>query len=214
MTRRVDALSSEGYTVVMSDSDPPENASDSTPPPSPSTDGGRDAGARDAGARDKDSRRRRLEGVIPEIIKRAVELGVEKARESPDNLRQFVGDMKLPKEVGHYVFQQIDETKNGLFRVVAKEIRDFLEHTNFAGEVQKLLTTVQFEVNTTIRFTPNDGKDKPADDDANEDGEPGGEDDEGAAPSTAREERTTSLPKPEVKTNVHVRRDERRRRSR
>ena len=102
--------------------------------------------------------RARLESVIPEILKRAVEIGVEKARESPDDVKQFVHDLKVPKELAHYLFQQIDDTKNGLFRVVAKEIRDFLEHTNFAGEVQKLLTTVQFEVNTTIRFTPNDGR--------------------------------------------------------
>ncbi len=146
------------------------------------------------------SRRRRLEGVIPEIVRRAVEIGVEKAQEAPDNLKQFVGDLKLPKEIAHVVFQQIDETKNGLFRVVAKEIRDFLEHTNFAGEMQKLLTTVQFEVNTTIRFTPNDGRDRdskrPSADDEDID-----ESDDGA--SSERQ----PLPKPEVKTAVHMTRE-------
>src|SRR5918912_3224196 len=108
-------------------------------------------------------KRRRLEGVIPELLKRAIEIGVDKATDAPESLKHFVGDLKLPKEIAHYLLTQIDETKNGLFRVVAKEIRDFLEHTNFAGEVQKLLTTVQFEVNTTIRFTPNDGKAKKKD---------------------------------------------------
>lgn len=195
----------------------------------------------------RDSRRRRLvESVIPEILKRAVELGVEKAQEAPDNLKQFVGDMRLPKEIAHYLLQQIDETKNGLFRVVAKEIRDFLEHTNFAGEVQKLLTTVQFEINTTIRFTPNDGpspgkkrgkddkgekgekgdKDKKSEpraaarDDAREEApEPGGESEgepehEGAPEDDEPEAPVTSLPRPEVKTAVNVRRDERDRRKR
>ena len=176
----------------MGDSDPPPPSSpppaheDSVPPPSPH-------------AEEKQSRRKRLEGVIPELIKRAVELGVEKARESPDNLKHFMGDMKVPKEIAGVVFQQLDETKNGLFRVVAKEMRDFLEHTNIAGEMQKLLTTVQFEVNTTIRFRPNDGPDKR--DESDED------DEEGSAESTG-----TGLPKPEVKTAVHVRRDERKRR--
>ena len=181
----------------------------------------------------RDSRRRRLvESVIPEILKRAVELGVERAQQAPDDLKQFVGDRKLPKEIAHYLFQQIDETKNGLFRVVAKEIRDFLEHTNFAGEVQKLLTTVQFEVNTTIRFTPNDGpkppkkdgkdpkdpKDPKSDEPARDEDSAGaeasrdaaGDDAPHDAPSTGA--RVTSLPKPEVKTAVHVRRDERDRR--
>ena len=97
-------------------------------------------------------------GVIPEIFDAR---GRARRREGARGAGQpeaFVHDLKVPKEIAHYLFQQIDETKNGLFRVVAKEMRDFLEHTNFAGEVQKLLTTVQFEVNTTIRFTPNDGR--------------------------------------------------------
>lgn len=161
----------------------------------------------------REGRRRRLEGVIPEIVRRAVELGVEKAQEAPDNLKSFVGDLKLPKEIAHYLLAQIDETKNGLFRVVAKEMRDFLEHTNFAGEVQKLLTTVQFEVNTTIRFTPNDGRAKSSratkerdDDDAGDDR---GRSRSRSGESETEERRPTPIPKPEVKTAVHVRRDDR-----
>src|SRR6185312_2676348 len=106
---------------------------------------------------DKESGRRRLDSVIPELIKRAVEIGVEKAVEAPDNLKEFVGGMKLPREAANYLLAQVEETKNGLFRVVAKEVREFLEHTNLAGEMQKMLTTVQFEISTTIRFKPNDG---------------------------------------------------------
>lgn len=164
----------------------------------------------------KESRRRRLEGVIPEIVRRAVELGVEKAQEAPDNLKSFVGDLKLPKEIAHYLFSQIDETKNGLFRVVAKEMRDFLEHTNFAGEMQKLLTTVQFEVNTTIRFTPNDGRKaaKTKSDDSGEGGEADARDDDDDETSEPGERRPSSIPKPEVKTAVHVRRDDHERRRR
>ena len=132
-----------------------------------------------------DDRRRRLESVIPEIIKRAVEIGVEKAFEAPDNLKEFVGGIKLPREVAGYMFAQVEETKNGLFRVVAKEIRDFLEQTNVGAEMQKMLTTVQFEINTTIRFKPN----------------------EGAAPSEDGEPQP--LPKPEVKSDVRIKRDDR-----
>src|SRR5262249_49469938 len=150
------------------------------------------------GERDE-GKRRRLEGVIPELIKRAVEVGVEKAQDAPQNIKTFIHDLKLPKEIAGYIFTQVDETKNGLFRVVAKEMRDFLEHTNMAGELQKLLTTVQFEVNTTIRFRPNEpssGNDADAD---------ALDDDTGP----------TQLSKPEVKTEVSVsraaRRDRRRR---
>jgi hypothetical protein len=125
-------------------------------------------------------RRRRLDTVIPELIKRAVEIGVEKAVEAPDNLKEFVGGMKLPRELANYLLAQIEETKNGLFRVVAKEVREFLEQTNVGAEMQKILTTLQFEVSTTIRFKPNDGGS-------------GGE-------------AEGMLPKPEVKSEVNVKR--------
>jgi len=138
-------------------------------------------GERDSG----ESRRRRLEQVIPELIKRAVELGVEKAAEAPDNLKELVGGLKLPKEIANYLLSQVEETKNGIFRVVAKEIREFLEKANMAGEMQTLLTTLKFEINTTIRFSPNDAT-------------PAEGDEEGDVPK---------LGKPEVKTDVHVLRD-------
>src|ERR1700758_2232977 len=131
-----------------------------------------------------DERKRRLDSVIPELIKRAVEIGVEKAVEAPDNLKEYVGGLKLPREMAGYILAQVEETKNGLFRVVAKEIRDFLEHTNLGSEMQKALTTVQFEINTTIRFKPNDAVN-------GAEGEP------------------AKMPKPEVKADVTFRREER-----
>jgi hypothetical protein len=194
----------------MSDEDPPDDFPSDAPP---------SGGVKESA---KDRVRARFESVIPEILKRAVEIGVEKARESPGDVKQFIHDLKVPKEVAHYLLQQIDDTKNGLFRVVAKEIRDFLEHTNFSGEVQKLLTTVQFEVNTTIRFTPNDGR-EPRKDEGGRDPDDGGDDDEGGEHGETKDsgngdDRERSgrhpLPKPEVKTSVSVRRDDRDRESR
>ena len=129
-------------------------------------------------------RRRRLDTVIPELIKRAVELGVEKAVEAPDNLKEFVGGMKLPREVANYLLSQVEETKNGLFRVVAKEVREFLEQTNVGSEMEKMLTSLQFEISTTIRFKPNDG-------------------------GTGSGDAAQKLPKPEVKADVQVRRAQR-----
>lgn len=208
----------------MSDQDPPP---ESAPPESPLP-----ADRTSTAPPPKDERRkRRLEGVIPEIVRRAVELGVEKTLEAPDNVKQFVGDLKLPKEIAHYLLAQIDETKNGLFRVVAKEMRDFLEHTNLAGEMQKVLTAVQFEVNTTIRFTPNDGRAKksksrsskaasaedksaaPPEDEGDEDVDDREDESEGAREEGEDRERTP-LPRPEVKTNVSVHREDRDRRRR
>ena len=135
---------------------------------------------------EREHRRGRLEGVIPELLKRAVELGVEKAADAPEALKHLVGDLRLPKEVAAYLLTQVEDTKNGALRVVAKETREFLEHANLAHELRKVLTTLQFEVNTTIRFRPNAPSKDAADDD-----ELG--------------EREDVLPKPEVKLDVFAR---------
>jgi hypothetical protein len=100
--------------------------------------------------------RRRLERLLPELIKRIVEAGYVKISEGPENVREFVREMKLPKEALALIMAQLDETKNGLYRVVAKEIRDFLEHTNFSEEAAKVLTMLSFEIKTEVRFIPND----------------------------------------------------------
>jgi hypothetical protein len=102
--------------------------------------------------------RRRLERILPELIKRVLEAGYEKITEGPENVRHFIGEMKLPKEALSLIFAQLDETKNGLYRVVAGEIRDFLEHTNLAEELAKVLTTLSFEVKTEVRFIPNEAR--------------------------------------------------------
>lgn len=102
-----------------------------------------------------DEKKSRLDSVIPDILKRAAQRGKERAQEAPENLRSFVGD-KIPKEFSSYVLHQVDETKTGIVRVVAGEVRSFLEATNLSSELRKLLTTVKFEIHTTIRFSPND----------------------------------------------------------
>lgn len=104
-------------------------------------------------------KKRLFERVIPEIVKRvverAVETGVGRLTEDRENLRQFVGDLKLPKEVLSYLYTQMDDTKSGLYRVVAKELHDFFDRMQFADELAKVLTKLSFEIKTEIRFVPN-----------------------------------------------------------
>ena len=151
-------------------------------------------------------KKRLFERAIPQLIKRllerAVESGVEKLQEGPENLRALIDDLKLPKEALHYLYTQIDDTKNGLYRVVAKEMRDVLENTQFADEITKVLTRLSFEIKTEIRFVPNRAKSRDSEDESSDDDD---------MPSTG-------LPKPEVKAQVSVkdrsketRRDRRRR---
>ena len=143
-------------------------------------------------------KKRLFERAIPEILKRVVERAVEsgatRLAEGPENLRHFVQELKLPKEVLSYLYTQIDDTKNGLYRVVAKEIRDVLEHTKFADELTAALTKLSFEIKTEIRFIPNETA-KPT---KKEQGEGQDDDSEAEAGGASR------LPKPEVTSQISV----------
>jgi hypothetical protein len=165
-------------------------------------------------------RKRVFERVLPEILKRvierAVETGASRLAEGPENLRQFVGDLKLPKEVLHYLYTQMDDTKSGLYRVVAKEIRDVFERVQLADEITKVLTKFSFEIKTEIRFIPNSAAVTSSSSSSSGSGSSGADDDE------ERDDEGSggagSLPKPEVSTQVSVkdrskdaRRDRRRR---
>jgi hypothetical protein len=145
---------------------------------------------------ERDPEKKRLfERAVPEILKRVVERAIEsgatRLAEGPENLRNLVQELKLPKEVLHYLYQQIDETKNGLYRVVAKEIRDVLEQTQFADELTKVLTKLSFEIKTEIRFIPNDAATRAGKKDEEE-------------PSAEPERRDSKLPKPEVVAEVRM----------
>lgn len=107
---------------------------------------------------DTERDRGRIERLLPELIKRLLEAGFEKLLEAPESARHLVGELKLPKEMLAVILGQLDETKTGLYRVVARETRDFLEHTNFSEELARVLTTVSFEIKTEVRFIPNDSR--------------------------------------------------------
>lgn len=100
--------------------------------------------------------RKRLERLIRDTVRRGLERGVETLGKTDETLRGLVGDLKLPKEAASYVFSQVDETKNAVVRVVAREVRSFLEATDFATEIQRALTALSFEIKTEVRFIPND----------------------------------------------------------
>ena len=104
--------------------------------------------------------RRPLERIVPEIVKRILEAGLEKISEGPENVRKVMGDLKLPKEALAAILAQLDEGKSGLYRVVAREVREVLERTNFADELVRALTAVSFEIRTSVRFVPNEAGDR------------------------------------------------------
>lgn len=100
--------------------------------------------------------RRRIEGLVPNVLKKTVNMAGETAHFTEDVLRSVVGDLKLPKEAVTYLLALADNTKKEVVRVAAREVREFLESANLADELTRILTSMSFEIRTEVRFVPND----------------------------------------------------------
>ena len=105
---------------------------------------------------EKSVRQRLLEGFVPDLVKRTFYAGLGAVFTTEEGIRKLAQDFSLPKDVAAYLINSAQSTKDELFRIVAKEMREFLENLNITNEVAKLLTTLSFEIKTEIRFIPND----------------------------------------------------------
>jgi len=126
------------------------------------------------------------ETLVSEILRKAISISGDVYDSTEDGVRKLLGELPLPKDVADRVATRLDDYKGELFRMVKQEVHDFLDKVDLGYELQKLLTSLSFEVTTEIRFVPNE---KSAG---------------SAGPNV----------KPDVKTNVKVNRVEKRRRRR
>ena len=123
----------------------PDEPTEEAPPPEP-----------ESAESEPEERKRRLEGFIPDIVRRTFYAGLGAVFTTEEGIRKLANDFHLPKDITNYLIQQAAASKDELFRVVGKELRGFLEGVNISGELQKLLTSLSFEVKTEVRFIPND----------------------------------------------------------
>src|SRR5262245_45675752 len=105
---------------------------------------------------DEETLRTRLQGAISEALKRALYAGIGAVFTTEEGVRKMVSDFSLPKDVANYLITQAQGTKNELFRVVASELRGWLDKIDIQRELTRMLTMVSVEVKTEIRFIPND----------------------------------------------------------
>ena len=105
--------------------------------------------------------RERLEQFLPDVVRRAISAGSTAILSPEETVRRLVSEFNLPREVATYLLVQASSSKDEVLRIVGQEVRRFLETVNLSGELQKLLTSLSFEIKTEIRFIPNDAAVKP-----------------------------------------------------
>ena len=100
--------------------------------------------------------RKRLEQLVPDLVKRTFYAGLGALFTTEEGIRKIATDFALPKDVANYLIHQAGNSKDEVLRIFARELRGFLDNVNLSGEMQKLLTSLSFEIKTEIRFIPND----------------------------------------------------------
>lgn len=99
---------------------------------------------------------KRNEWALTEFLKRGILAGIGALFMTEEGARSIIGEMKLPKEAAQFVINQAARTKEELFRMIANEVRSFLESTNLAEEVRRALSTTSLQISTTVRFIAED----------------------------------------------------------
>src|SRR5205807_8573952 len=97
---------------------------------------------------------KRLSGIVPDIVRRAVLTGVGALFMTEEGIRNLMGEMKLPKDALGFLLAQADKTRSEVARVVTQEVRRFLESDRLRREIWKLLTSVSIEINATMTLKP------------------------------------------------------------
>jgi len=97
--------------------------------------------------------------VVPEMVKRLFVAGMGALFTSEEGIRRMAHEFSLPKDVATYLITQGRSTKNELFRIMAREFREFLNSINLGQEITKALTSLTFEVKMQVRLLPSEKKD-------------------------------------------------------
>ena len=97
--------------------------------------------------------RRRLESLVPELVKKTFAAGMGAVFSTEEGIRKLARE-SLP-EVAGYLASSADGAKDKVFEIIARETREFLSNLNLTEEIAKILTTLSFEIKTEIRFIPN-----------------------------------------------------------
>jgi len=99
--------------------------------------------------------------MLSELIKRLVEAGAKNLSAEP--MRQLLAEMKIPKDallhlLSQHLLIQLEETKQNVYRLVSRELKDLLERTNVADELANALTKLSLDVTMQVRFSATDGE--------------------------------------------------------
>ncbi|MDY7231099.1 hypothetical protein [Hyalangium rubrum] len=99
-------------------------------------------------------------GFVPEFVRKMAVAGLGAIFMTEEGIRNLAGQLKLPKEVLGFILSQAERTKDEIGRVLAEEVRRFLQSEKLREEFVKLMSGMTLDVRAQIRLVPADEEKK------------------------------------------------------
>ena len=90
-------------------------------------------------------------------LRKILTTGVGAALMTEEGLRSVLSDIKLTRQARDYISRQASKGKEELAKVLASELKGFLDRVNIHDEIQKALAGMKLEVQATVTLSPRDG---------------------------------------------------------
>lgn len=105
--------------------------------------------------------RAKIEGMVPDMVKKTLSIGVSGFLLSEEGIKNLVSELKLPKDVVTFLLAQSEKTRQEIARIFAEEVRKYLENNDVAEIARKFMKDMNVEMTTTVKFKYEDGEIKP-----------------------------------------------------
>ncbi len=105
---------------------------------------------------DIDSEASGVGGKAKDVIKKLFMVGTAAAFMTEESVRQYLSELKLPKEVLNSLIQGANKSKEELIKRVSKEIIAIIRKINFVKEASYFIENHKFKINAEIEILKKD----------------------------------------------------------
>lgn len=93
-------------------------------------------------------------GLVFEAAKKLFTVGVSAAFMTEESIRNYLGDVKLPKDIMQLILQTAGRGKEELMNRVSKEISGIIQKTDLPKEVAKFLENHRIKITAEVEILP------------------------------------------------------------
>lgn len=102
----------------------------------------------------------KAKGLIFDTVKKLFSVGIGAAFMTEESIRNYLGDLKLPKDVLQFILQSANKGKEELVQRVGKEIGTLISHIDLVKEASKFVENHKFKISAEIEITAKNDKEK------------------------------------------------------